>query len=142
MILLTVTDVIARYVYNQPINGAYELIEIMLALTIFSALPITTFNKQHIIVELIVPFKSPKYRAWQNSFVALLSCVIFSGVAYAVIMHTMKITKHGQVSNSLNIPICIIASYAAFSLALSAWILLRALWTNNKKITNTEAKNA
>ena len=53
LIGLTCVDVVARYAFNSPVNGAYELTELLLASLIFLALPLTTAAGEHIEVELL-----------------------------------------------------------------------------------------
>ena len=49
MVALTVVDVVARYLFNSPVNGAFELTEMMLATVVFLALPLTTAAGEHIL---------------------------------------------------------------------------------------------
>jgi TRAP-type C4-dicarboxylate transport system permease small subunit len=53
MMLLTVADVTLRAVFNLPVRGTYELIELLLAGTFFVALPAVFLRDDHIVVELI-----------------------------------------------------------------------------------------
>ena len=40
MMLLTVVDVVARYVFSRPLRGAFEVTELMLLVLIFAGLPL------------------------------------------------------------------------------------------------------
>lgn len=53
MMLLVAYDVIARYVFNSPLKGSYELSEYMLGISLAFALAYTGYVKGHIRVELI-----------------------------------------------------------------------------------------
>jgi TRAP-type C4-dicarboxylate transport system permease small subunit len=53
MMLLTVADVALRALFNLPIRGTYELIELMLAGTFFVALPAVFLRDEHIRVDVI-----------------------------------------------------------------------------------------
>ncbi|MGZ0247129.1 MAG: TRAP transporter small permease, partial [Alphaproteobacteria bacterium] len=53
---VTVVDVTGRYAFNSPIPGGVEVIEFLLGLTIFSALPLVTVKRSHITVELFDGF--------------------------------------------------------------------------------------
>ena len=41
MVLLTVTDVCLRYIFNNPITGSYELTEFMMAVLVFASVGFT-----------------------------------------------------------------------------------------------------
>ena len=52
MMILTFVDVIGRYIFTAPIFGAAEMIQFLLAMTIFSGLCLVNAHDDHITVEL------------------------------------------------------------------------------------------
>src|SRR5574338_449932 len=52
MMVLTVVDVIGRYILNAPLHGAYELTEVLLALVVFGAAPLVTRRGTHVTTSL------------------------------------------------------------------------------------------
>ena len=52
MMALTVVDVTGRFVFNRPIPGSFEVMEFCLAIVVFSALPLVTWDRRHITVSL------------------------------------------------------------------------------------------
>jgi TRAP-type C4-dicarboxylate transport system permease small subunit len=55
MMLLTVADVVLRAVFNRPIRGTFEIIELLLAGTFFLALPAVFLRDEHLVVDVIDP---------------------------------------------------------------------------------------
>jgi TRAP-type C4-dicarboxylate transport system permease small subunit len=53
MMLVTVADVVLRAVFNQPIRGSFEIVELLLACTFFLALPAVFLRDEHIVVDVI-----------------------------------------------------------------------------------------
>jgi len=53
MMLLTVVDVIARYVFNRPVRGAFEVTELMLVVLIFAGLPLVSFSEEHAVMDFV-----------------------------------------------------------------------------------------
>src|SRR5213594_3686179 len=53
MMLLTVVDVVARYVFNRPVRGAFEITELMLLVLIFAGLPLVSFADEHAVMDFI-----------------------------------------------------------------------------------------
>ena len=53
MMLLTVVDVVARYVFNRPLRGAFEVTELMLLVLIFAGLPLVSFADEHAVMDFI-----------------------------------------------------------------------------------------
>ena len=46
MMLLTFVDVVARYVLNRPVRGAFEVTELLLLVLIFAGLPLVSFTNE------------------------------------------------------------------------------------------------
>ena len=53
MMLLTFTDVVARYVFSRPLRGAFEVTELMLLVLIFAGLPLVSFTDEHAVMDFI-----------------------------------------------------------------------------------------
>jgi TRAP-type C4-dicarboxylate transport system permease small subunit len=53
MMLLTVVDVVARYVFNRPVRGAFEVTELTLLVLIFAGLPLVSFAGEHAVMDFI-----------------------------------------------------------------------------------------
>ena len=59
MMAVTFADVVGRYLFSAPIYGAAEIIQVMLAITIFSAMGLVSHNDQHIAVDVFDARSSP-----------------------------------------------------------------------------------
>ena len=53
MMVLTFTDVVARYLLNRPIRGAFEITELALLVLIFAGLPLVSRADEHVIMDFI-----------------------------------------------------------------------------------------
>jgi len=53
MMLLTFTDVVARYVFRRPVRGAFEVTELMLLVLIFAGLPLVSFTDEHAVMDFV-----------------------------------------------------------------------------------------
>ena len=60
MMLLTVVDVIARYVFSRPVRGAFEVTELMLVVLIFAGLPLVSFSDEHAVMDFIDRLLGPR----------------------------------------------------------------------------------
>ncbi|HBT33667.1 MAG TPA: hypothetical protein DEB15_13005 [Pusillimonas sp.] len=52
MVFLTFADVIGRRFFGAPIYGAHDLTEHLMALIVFSGLPLLTSARGHLVVDL------------------------------------------------------------------------------------------
>jgi TRAP-type C4-dicarboxylate transport system permease small subunit len=60
MMLLTVVDVVARYVFSRPLRGAFEVTELMLVVLIFAGLPLVSFSDEHAVMDFIDRVLGPR----------------------------------------------------------------------------------
>lgn len=130
MIGLTCVDVVARYLFNSPVNGAYELTQLLLASLIFLALPLTTAAGEHIEVELLDGLKSKAFKYLGAVCAGVATVVVFAIVALELSEHAEKLHRREQVTDSLEIPLYLIGWLGTASFAISAaaaifWTLRR-----------------
>ncbi|OOY04613.1 TRAP transporter small permease [Thioclava sp. F28-4] len=55
LILVTCVDVVGRYLFNNPLTGAYEITQVLLGALVFVAMPLTTGKGGHVEVDLLMP---------------------------------------------------------------------------------------
>ena len=83
MMLLTVADVVLRAVFNTPIRGTLEIVELLLAWTFFLALPAVFLRDENILVDLIdtmAPRAVPGLRRFAGAVgVAVLAVMAWQG---------------------------------------------------------------
>lgn len=123
MMLLTGADVLARYVFNAPIKGAFELTEILLVCFVFSAMPLAMLANAHIEVELWEP-KTALGDIIRLIVSGAAALMVFGGLAWQLFDHAQRLKSYGSVSNSLEIPLYIIAFIAMVGCILGAVVAL------------------
>ncbi len=119
MMLLTFVDVIGRYLLNQPIFGANEMISSLLAVLIFSGLGIANARDDHIVVELLdhrVRRLSPRvYEVIIQSF----SVFVMSLIAYVLMDMAIESFHQKTLTFVLEIPLAYIAGSVSVLAILS-----------------------
>ncbi len=81
MMLLTVADVTLRAVFNMPIRGVYELVELLLAYTFFVALPAVFLREENIVVNVIDDL-APRWVPVLKRFGAALTVLVLTVMAW------------------------------------------------------------
>lgn len=95
IVVLTFSDVFARYVFASPIPGAAEIIQFAMALAIFTALPLVTQAGGHITVDLLTCNLKKRKKAYVQVPVELLS-----GLALAVMAWRLWVQAGVYVENN------------------------------------------
>lgn len=128
MMLLTVIDVAGRYLLSKPLPGSFEIMEFGLAIVVFSALPLVTWDRGHITVSLLEKFLHGALARLQRLFILGGSASIMGIVSWRLWIQGDRLVASSSITGFLEWPIAPI-SYAmsAFS-GLSFVILLGMLW--------------
>jgi len=82
---LTFADVIGRYVFSAPIQGTFEIVGLLLGLVTFAALPLITYSRAHITVDLFDSFIRGKFRFIQQFSILLGSACVIAFIAERLI---------------------------------------------------------
>jgi len=124
LMLLTLVDVVSRYIFNAPINGSFEITELLLAAIIFSALPLVSAKDGHITVDLIDAFV-PRFIAWlRDVAIALASFVMLAGISYRVWHKALESVHYGDQTAMLYLPTAPVFFYISIAVGLSSVIAL------------------
>ena len=73
LMAITFVDVVGRYAFDRPLGAAFEIIELLLGLLIFSALPLVSRKQGHITVSLLEGMFQGRVKWVQQLFVLLFS---------------------------------------------------------------------
>lgn len=124
MMGLTVVDVAGRYLFSAPVNGAFEATEIMLALVIFAGLPIVTVRRDHVTVEILFARLPTRLRRTLDVARGVLVVVLLAGAAWLLWDKGIDLSRWGDSTVLLRIPLGPVAYVLA---ALTALAVLAAL---------------
>lgn len=105
MMMLTFFDVLARNVIKQPIRGAFELTELLLAVLIFAGLPLLVNADEHVRVDIIRLPLGPTGSRIIASLSQLTSGFLLGGVAYLLWQRALRFAEYGDHTSELGIPI-------------------------------------
>ena len=128
LMLLTLVDVVGRYGFNSPVNGSFEITELLLAAIIFSALPLVSAKDQNITVDLIDAFV-PRFVAWvRDVAITLVTTIILAGISYKVWSKALESVHYGDRTAMLYLPTAPVYFYISIALGLSSVIALLLTW--------------
>ena len=105
MMVVTLADVFLRYVFNNPIRGAYELVEAMMVLFVFNGMSTAFLQRRNIVIDLIDSFVPRFVVAALIRMADLLTVVTVAMFAYAMIKPALQSYSYGEVKLELQVPI-------------------------------------
>jgi TRAP-type C4-dicarboxylate transport system permease small subunit len=104
MILLTVADVILRS-FRRPIIGTYEIVALSGAVIIGFSIPLTSWIKGHVSVDLFVLKLSPKGRRIFNVVTKCFGIGLFLIIGWNLFILGMDLYKAREVTPTRHLPI-------------------------------------
>ena len=121
--LLTVADVLLRWLWNAPIYGAQDLSEMGLVLVVFGAIAYCGRAGGHVAVDLFVGWLPRGGRRVTDTLVRLASVAIFAILAWQMVRRGATAMEY-DVTNLIEIPRAPFYSFVGVGAGLYALILL------------------
>lgn len=119
-LLLMTADVAGREILNNPIYGAYELVELMMSVIVFAGLPLVTGARGHVAVTLIRIQERPRFRPWMPRIIHLMSMCALAAIAWRLWEVGASFGRYDEVTMGLRIPLAPIAIIASALTAVAA----------------------
>lgn len=128
MMLLTVADVTLRALFNYPIRGMLELIELGLACTVFLGMPAVFLRDEHLVVDVIDQITRPSVVRVLDLAGALVSFGLLAVMAWQMVPVARGMYEFGDVTSDLSIPkiyywIPVLLGVVASALATAVFIV-------------------
>lgn len=128
MMVMTFADVVMRSAFNTPIEAATELTRILMAILVFSALPVVSGRGDHIAVDLTDPLFGKAGGRWRDAVISLICGGMLWWPAERVIVLAERARSYGDVTEYLGIPQFYIAWFiAVLTYATAAVLILRGI---------------
>jgi TRAP-type C4-dicarboxylate transport system permease small subunit len=117
MMLVTLIDVFMRYAFNNPIHGAYELVEAMMAVFVFNGMSTAFLQRRNIVIDLVDSLLQRSIVVALIRMSDVLTVATITLFAYAMIKPAMQSFAYGEVKMELQVPIWWFWAAALFGIA-------------------------
>jgi TRAP-type transport system small permease protein len=125
MVALTFADVLGRRLFNSPIFGANDMTEHLMAIIIFSGLPLLTVQRAHLSIDLFDAWLlRPGWRVWHKVVDALVAAVLLL-VSYEYFVAMGEARLINEVSAALMIPRSWMYAFISATTLVSAFLALQ-----------------
>lgn len=122
---LTVVDVVGRYLFNAPVKGSIEAIELMLGVLIYMAIPLASARAEHIRIDLLDYLLGPRARQAQRLIGNAASAVVMAFLAWRLYERGKQFAQFRDTSSHLGVPLAPVAWLMAFFAAITVLVVLR-----------------
>ncbi|MBS29071.1 MAG: hypothetical protein CL566_09165 [Alphaproteobacteria bacterium] len=131
MMALTFVDVIGRYVFTAPVFGAAEMIQFLLAMTIFGGLSLINAHDSHITVELFEPWLKKRFPRLQPIAVQSFSVMVMTIIAWQLTVFAIEAHELGSFTVVLEWPLVVVAGTVAGLSIVSLLVQILGLCLHN-----------
>jgi TRAP-type transport system small permease protein len=122
MMLLTFSDVVARYLLNRPIRGAFEVTELTLLVLIFAGLPLVSHADEHVTMDFIDRLLPPAGQRLLVRAVHAVCAAIMFFLTWQVWLKAGKISSYADTTDVLLISIGPFVYFMAAMIALTGLV--------------------
>ncbi len=113
VMMVSVVDVVGRYVFNRPLPGSSEITEILMAILIYAGLPLVGLRRAHIVVDLLDSATPQRMVRIRDAIVGIISCFMIALIAWRLWAYADQIRLSKDVTEYLKLPL------APFAYAMS-----------------------
>jgi len=100
---IATVNVVLRFFFNAPYRGAYEVVGFLGAIVIAFALGYTQKRKAHIVVDILTEKFPKRVNRILDGINYFITMIFFAIVSWQVFVWGMKISRSGEVSETLKI---------------------------------------
>ena len=124
MMLLTFADVVARYLLNFPIRGAFEVTELMLLVLIFAGLPLVSRADEHVTMDFIDRMLPPRAGLVLVRANHALAAAVMFFLTWQVWLKARTIAGYGDTTDVIKIPVAPFVYFMAAMIGLTGLVHL------------------
>ena len=143
LMTLTFVDVVARYLLNAPIRGAFEITELGLLVLIFAGLPLVSHADEHVTMDFIDRLLPARLAAvWIRAMHAICAAIMFF-LTWQVWLKAGKIAGYGDTTDVLRILVGPFVYFMAVMIALTGVVhLFKIVWPGAPRMNKIGASTS
>jgi TRAP-type C4-dicarboxylate transport system permease small subunit len=126
--LLTLLDVLGRYVFSVPVRGAVELTEALMVGVIFTGILLATQARQHVTVDLLTMRLGPRGRRIQQGISLLLAVCVSFLLGAVTWSQATSAREYGDKTTILGLPFAPLLFFMSAVLFLNGVVFAAQLW--------------
>lgn len=124
MMVLTFVNVFMRYVFRQPISGAFELMSYMLGMMVFLSLVLVAARAEHVRIGVLDGFVPYWLRRVRAVLVNLILAGASAGLGWRFWLYGDRLSSWGEKTQMYGLPTGPLAWLMALSMLICALLFL------------------
>ena len=129
--LVTIIDVLLRWLFNSPIDGVADTNRLMVAVVIASLFPMGLAERRHVTITFLGGALGRRVCGWLDLFGALLTTAFFVLLSWKLVSYTRDLFESHETTWLLGWPVgpwwTVVTAFMFFCAAIQI-IVLAATW--------------
>lgn len=117
MMLVTVADVLLRYLFNSPVRGSYDLVEVMLVVFVFHGMASAFLARANIVIDALDTIMGPRITTVLIRLSDVLTIVTLIIIGWAMSRIALQVYDYGDRKLELQLPLYLLWIAALAGLA-------------------------
>ena len=134
--LMTIADVLMRWLFNEPIDGVADVGPLIVAITVSATFPFAVAGRYHIRITFLGNLMDRTRAAWLNAFATIVTTGFFILFAWQFILHTINVDARGETTWVLRWPVAPWWAVVTLFLVLCAVLQIIVLFAQLRCATN------
>ena len=122
MMCLTFVDVVARYLFNSPLRGGFEITELTLLVLIVAGLPLVSHGDEHVTMDFIDRMLPPRAVGILVRLVHALVAAMFFFLTWQMLIKAGRIAAYADTTDVLRIAVGPFVYFMAAMIGLTALV--------------------
>ncbi len=133
MMMITAVDVVGRYLFNAPLNGGFEITEMLLAALIYCGLPLVSQRREHIVIDTFDSFMAPYVKRALDVIAEIVCSATLGGIGYLIFRRAVRVAEYGDTTNVLKLPLAPVAYLMGAMIVVAALIHLSLIFVPHRE---------
>jgi len=104
LLVMTVGDVLGRYIFNHPIPGTFELTKIFFAISVFFSFSVSQYNGENLGITLLYDKFPLLVRGILDFFSSIVSIAMFTIAFLGMLKYASRMEVANTVTSVLRLP--------------------------------------
>ncbi|HEX7380562.1 MAG TPA: TRAP transporter small permease [Nevskiaceae bacterium] len=126
--LLTLGDVLGRYLFHLPVPGAVELTEVLMVAVIFLGVVLATLQDEHVVVDVFTSAFRTRIRLAIRTLGSLFAVVVSLVLGVTGWQQAMSALDFGDQTTILALPLAPVVFFMSVLLFVNALLQAHVAW--------------
>jgi TRAP-type C4-dicarboxylate transport system permease small subunit len=124
LMLVVSVDVTGRYLFNRPLSAGYEMVQVLMGVLVFTALPLVSRTNEHLSLGLLDHRFRGRANRLRLAFVNAVSAGVLGFLTWRLWAHAGKLAANRDATPVLGFPLAPVAYFMVVLSAVSVVLLV------------------